>query len=180
MQSYGESQSEKRRLAIQKWQQMVMNGESLLPVMGSFCGGGRTYRVVKEEKATMSLITQRKQLNRWRRDMEDPQENMTQHRLLTEKKQPSGDVLNGMFPAATIGSLFGVAKNAIVWRKPKRKTKPGNPQVVANGYEWRTSTAGFSLWMRSYLADGRRRKLIYIAYFSRDTIKMLGRIYGSK
>jgi len=86
-----------------------------------------------------------------------------------------------MFPGIN-GGLFGITRNAPTWRPPKRKTKPGNPKVAADGYEWRNAPTGdgFVLWRRPYLATGKRGKSEYYAWFAPATIKQLEKIYGAK
>src|SRR5262245_61537649 len=87
-----------------------------------------------------------------------------------------------LFPKIVVGDLFGLAKNTIIWRKPKRKTKPGNPKVAADSYEWRRAPTGdgFVLWLRPYLSDGKRGESSYVAHYALETVKSLEKQYGSR
>jgi hypothetical protein len=88
----------------------------------------------------------------------------------------------GIFPTAIGGSLFGVAKGGPVWRKPRRPTKPGNPKIAADGYEWRKTPSGngWVLWYRPYLYNGKRGKSRYIAAYAPDSVKQLEKLYGKR
>jgi hypothetical protein len=87
-----------------------------------------------------------------------------------------------MFPTAISGNLFGLAKAGLSWRKPRRKTKPGNPRVAADGYEWRKAPTGDSwvLWHRPYLSNGKRGPAKYVAVYALDSVKQLERLYGKR
>ena len=88
----------------------------------------------------------------------------------------------GIFPTAISGSLFGVAKSGPVWRKPRRQTKPGNPKVAADCYEWRQTPSGnrWVLWCRPYLYNGKRGKSRYVATYASDSVKQLEKLYGKR
>jgi hypothetical protein len=88
----------------------------------------------------------------------------------------------GIFPTAIGGSLFGVAKSGPVWRKPRRPTKPGNPKIAADGYEWRQTPSGnrWVLWHRPYLYNGKRGKSRYVATYASDSVKQLEKLYGKR
>ena len=88
----------------------------------------------------------------------------------------------GIFPTAIGGSLFGVAKGGPVWRKPRRQTKPGNPKVAADGYEWRQTPSGnrWVLWHRPYLYNGKRGKSHYVATYASAPVRQLEKLYGKR
>jgi hypothetical protein len=88
----------------------------------------------------------------------------------------------GIFPTALSSNLFGLAKNNLSWRKPRRKTKPRNPRVAADGYEWRKAPTGDSwvLWHRPYLSTGKRGKAKYVAVYAPESVKQLERLYGKR
>jgi hypothetical protein len=88
----------------------------------------------------------------------------------------------GIFPTAISGGLFGIAKTGPVWRKPRRQTKPGNPKVAADGYEWRQTPTGnrWVLWRRSYLSNGKRGKSTYAGTYAPHSVKDLERNYGKR
>jgi len=88
----------------------------------------------------------------------------------------------GIFPTAIGGSLFGIAKSGPVWRKPRHPTKPGNPRVAADGYEWRQTPSGngWVLWYRPYLYNGKRGKSRYVAAYASDSVKQLEKLYGKR
>jgi hypothetical protein len=88
----------------------------------------------------------------------------------------------GIFPTAIGGSLFGVAKGGPVWRKPRRQTKPGNPKIAADDYEWRKTPSGngWVLWHRPYLYNGKRGKSRYVATYAAHSVRELEKLYGRR
>jgi hypothetical protein len=85
-----------------------------------------------------------------------------------------------IFPTAIGGELFGIAKSGPVWRKPRQPTKPGNPKIAADGYEWRQTPSGngWVLWHRPYLYNGKRGKAKYVAVYAPDSVRQLEKLYG--
>jgi len=98
----------------------------------------------------------------------------------SDSKSELGDLR--MFPTAIAGGLFGIAKTGPVWRKPRRSTKPGNPKIAADGYEWRKTPSGngWVLWRRPYLPNGKRGKSSYVATYAQDSVKQLEKLYGKR
>jgi hypothetical protein len=105
-------------------------------------------------------------------------------RINAENKAGSEQPENNLriFPTALGGALFGIAKSGPVWRKPRRQTKPGNPKIAADGYEWRKTPSGngWVLWRRPYLPNGKRGKSSYVATYAPDSVKQLEKLYGKR